>query len=82
MLKIRLKRLGKKVKPFYKIVIIENLVKRDGGNIAEIGYYNPMSNFVYFNNPKLFYFINHGANPTSTVRHLIQKMLHQNNIKL
>jgi len=46
MLKIRLKRTGRKSKPFYKIVLMENLSKRDGKSIAELGYYIPFVNFL------------------------------------
>ena len=42
MLKIRLKRTGRKNKPFYRIVLMENLSKRDGSSIAELGYYDPL----------------------------------------
>lgn len=75
MLKIRLKRIGKKNKPFYKIIVIENLSKRNGKSIADLGYYNPFSNIINFKNALLHKFINYGAVPTNTVRHLILKNL-------
>ena len=49
MLKIRLKRTGQRKKPFYKIVLMKSLSKRDGKHILEFGYYNPLKKFVYIN---------------------------------
>ena len=48
MLKIRLKRTGRKKKPFYKIVLMENLSKRDGKAIEELGYYDPLTKIIHF----------------------------------
>ena len=42
MLKIRLKRAGRKSKPFYRVVLMESLSKRDGKPLEELGYYDPM----------------------------------------
>lgn len=75
MLKIRLKRVGKKNKPFYKIVVTKNLSKRDGKSVADLGYYNPFSNNINFKNLLLHKFLSYGAIPTNTVRHLILKSL-------
>jgi small subunit ribosomal protein S16 len=43
MFKIRLKKLGRKGKPFYRIVLMNNLSKRDGKSIAELGFYDPLT---------------------------------------
>ena len=75
MLKIRLKRTGRKRKPFYRIVLVENLSKRDGRAIVEMGYYDPLKKVINFNKVALHKYLNHGAQPTDTVRHLIYKML-------
>jgi len=75
MLKIRLKRLGRKNKPFYRIVVMENLSKRDGKAIAELGYYNPLTKMIKIDKFALHKYINNGAYPTDTVRHLIYKTL-------
>jgi small subunit ribosomal protein S16 len=75
MLKIRLKRIGRKKKPFYRIVVMENLSRRDGKSIAEIGYYDPITKMLNFNKELLHQYISNGAYPTDTVRHLIKKML-------
>lgn len=78
MLKIRLKRTGRKNKPFYKIVLMENLSKRDGKSIEELGFYDPLKKIISFNTLKLHKYINAGAYPTNTVRHLIYKSLNKN----
>jgi len=75
MLKIRLKRVGRKNKPFYRIVLMENLSKRDGKSIAELGYYDPLKKVINFDKITLSKYINYGAYPTDTMRHLIYKML-------
>ena len=75
MLKIRLKRVGRKNKPFYRIVLMENLSKRDGKAIAELGFYDPITKLIKFDKIALHKYINNGAYPTDTVRHLIYKTL-------
>jgi len=75
MLKIRLKRVGKKARPFYRLVVMECLSKRDGKSIAELGYYDPLKKVISFNRKLLSKYINEGAYPTNTVRHLIYKMI-------
>jgi small subunit ribosomal protein S16 len=79
MLKIRLKRTGRKKKPFYRIVLMESLTRRDGGSVAEIGYYDPMKKMINFDKATLHKYLNCGAYPTDTVRHLIYKMLEDTN---
>lgn len=80
MLKIRLKRIGRKNRPFYKIVLMENLSKRNGKSIAEIGNYDPISKKINFENTVLHQYINNGAYPTNTVRHLIYKMINDGHL--
>lgn len=79
MLKIRLKRVGRKKKPFYRIVLMENLSRRDGKSVVELGYYDPMKKIINFDKTKLSKYINCGAQPTDTMRHLIYKMLDEKN---
>ena len=74
MLKIRLKRTGCKKKPIYRIILVENLSKRDGNCITKLGYYDPIKKVVFFNKTMLYKYIMHGAYPTDTIRHLIWKM--------
>ena len=75
MLKIRLKKVGRKGKPFYRLVVMENLTRRDGKSVAELGYYDPLRKVINFDKNLLFKYLNAGAYPTDTVRHLIYKML-------
>jgi len=75
MLKIRLKKLGRKKKTFYRIVLMENLSKRDGKSILELGYYDPITKVVNFDKLTLFKYLNFGAYPTARVRHLILKTI-------
>jgi small subunit ribosomal protein S16 len=75
MLKIRLKRIGRKHMPFYRIVLMENLSKRDGKPILELGYYDPIKKIIKVDKENLLKYINFGAYPTNTVRHLIYQIL-------
>ncbi len=77
MLKIRLKRAGRKKKPFYRVVLMESLSKRDGKAIEELGYYDPIKKIIDLNKDLLYKYLNVGAYPTDTMRHLIFKMLDQ-----
>ncbi len=76
MVKIRLKRVGAKKMPFYRIVVADSRTARNGKVIEEIGTYDPSAE----NNDKLRvdlerakYWISQGAQPTDTVRALIKK---------
>ncbi len=80
MLKIRLKKLGRKRKPFYRIVLMESLSKRDGKSILELGYYDPLNKIVNLDKIELQTYLNCGAYPTDTVRHLISQVLENGNI--
>ena len=73
--KIRLKRIGAKKAPFYRIVIADSRSPRDGKNIEEIGTYNPMVNpaEVVIDADKANAWIKNGAQPTETVRALLKK---------
>lgn len=77
MLKIRLKRTGRKRTPFYKIVLMENLARRDGKAIIELGYYDPLKKVINFDKLNLHKYLNFGAYPTNTVRHLMYKLLNE-----
>jgi len=52
MLKLRLKRIGRKGSPSYRLVIMENTCRRDGRPVEEVGYYNPISKKFYKFNEK------------------------------
>lgn len=73
MLKLRLKRLGKKRSPSYRLVIMENTSRRDGRSVDEVGYYNPITKDYKFDNEKIRKWLNHGVTPTETVFHLLKK---------
>ena len=75
MVKIRLKRMGMKKKPFYRVVVADERASRDGRVIDEIGYYNPVANPVELkiDTEKAQQWIKNGAQPTDTVRALLKK---------
>ena len=79
MLKIRLKRIGRKNKPFYRVVLMESLSKRNGKSIAELGYYDPIKKIINLDKITISKYLNYGAYPTNTVRHLIYKVLEEKN---
>ena len=73
--KIRLKRLGSKKNPFYRVVVADERSPRDGRFIEEIGYYNPLTNPVdiKLDAEKATKWLNNGAQPTETVRSILKK---------
>jgi len=75
MVKIRLRRMGAKKAPYYRIVVADARSPRDGRCIEEIGTYNPMveSNNVTVDVEKAQTWIKNGAQPTDTVRGLLKK---------
>ena len=75
MVKIRLKRMGMKKIPFYRIVIADERSPRDGRFIDQIGYYNPMTKpaEIKIDGEKAKYWLQCGAQPTDTVRILLKK---------
>ena len=77
MVKIRLKRMGMKKAPFYRIGVSDSRTPRDGRFIEEIGYYNPVSEPVELkvNEERAKYWLSVGAQPTETTRSLLNKAL-------
>ena len=71
--KIRLKRIGAKKKPFYRIVVADARAPRDGRFIEELGNYDPMSKKCIVDGEKAQEWISKGAQPTETVRALLKK---------
>ncbi|MCG8541008.1 MAG: 30S ribosomal protein S16 [Clostridia bacterium] len=73
--KIRLRRMGAKKKPFYRIVVADSRSPRDGRCIEEIGYYNPISEPVEIkiDDEKAVKWLKTGAQPTDTVKELFKK---------
>lgn len=75
MVKIRLKRMGMKKKPFYRVVVADERSPRDGRFIEEIGYYDPMTEpaTIKIEADKAKQWLQNGAQPTDTVRVLLKK---------
>ena len=73
MVKIRLKRLGAKKNPFYRIVVINSASKREGAPIQELGNYNPKTKELNLNKADALEWIKKGAQPSETVAYLINK---------
>ena len=73
MLKLRLKRIGRKRLPSYRLVIMENSFRRNGKPIDEVGFYNPITKQYKFNLEKVREWVSYGAQPTETVKSLLEK---------
>jgi small subunit ribosomal protein S16 len=73
--KIRLRRMGAKKAPFYRVVVADSRYPRDGRFIEEIGYYDPMKNpaDIKIDAEKAQKWLNNGAQPTDTVKALLKK---------
>ena len=73
--KIRLRRMGAKKAPFYRIVVADSRYPRDGRFIEEIGYVNPLTNppDVKLDSEKAQQWIKNGAQPTDTVKDILKK---------
>ena len=73
--KIRLRRMGAKKAPFYRIVVADSRYPRDGRFIEEIGTYNPMvePSAIKIDGEKALAWIKNGAQPTDTVKVLLKK---------
>lgn len=72
MVKIRLKRLGYKKNPSYRIVVIDSRDKREGAPIEELGHYNPKTKEMKLNKESALNWIKKGAQATETVQYLIK----------
>ena len=75
MVKIRLRRMGAKKAPFYRVVVADSRFARDGRFIEEIGYYDPTKEpaVVKIDAEKAKQWLDNGAQPTDTVRELLKK---------
>lgn len=73
--KIRLRRLGAKKAPFYRVVVADSRFPRDGRFIEEIGYYNPITEpaTIQINGEKALKWLKVGAQPSETVKGLLKK---------
>nr|YP_009731736.1 ribosomal protein S16 [Siphonostegia chinensis]QHR84930.1 ribosomal protein S16 [Siphonostegia chinensis] len=73
MVKLRLKRCGRKQRAIYRIVAIDVRSRREGQDLRKVGFYDPMKNQTYLNVPLILYFLERGAQPTGTVQNLFKK---------
>lgn len=73
--KLRLKRMGSKAKPFYRIVAADSRSPRDGRFLEIVGTYNPIKDAtaVTVDEEKALYWLKNGAQPTETVRNILSK---------
>ena len=85
MVKLRLKRMGKKRKPIYRIVAADARSPRDGRFIEDVGFYDPNKEpmEVRIKEKRVVYWINSGAKPTETVMSLLRRLglLHKLRLK-
>jgi len=74
--RIRLKRLGRKNKPFYRIIVIDSRKRRDGAAIEEVGWYDPIlkkdKNFI-LEEDRILHWLSQGAQPTDIVKNMMKK---------
>ncbi|MBE9028606.1 30S ribosomal protein S16 [filamentous cyanobacterium LEGE 11480] len=78
MLKLRLKRLGKKREPSYRVVVAQSTSRRDGRPIAEVGFYNPRTKETRLDMEAIQEWIKNGAQPTDVVQKLLTKAAEAN----
>lgn len=76
MVKIRLRRMGAKKNPFYRVVVADSRFPRDGRFIEEIGTYNPLTNpaEIKIDTDRALEWIKNGAQPTDTVKVLLKRV--------
>jgi len=76
MVKIRLRRMGRRNKPFYRVVVADSRSPRDGKFIDIIGHYNPLTDpaTISIDGEKALKWLRYGAQPTDTVRSLLDKL--------
>ena len=73
MVKIRLTRTGRHFDPSYRIVVADSHYARDGRNIEQVGFYDPMNGEVRVDEEKVLSWLNKGAQPSDTVKSILSK---------
>ena len=75
MVRIRLRRMGAKKHPFYRLVVADGLSPRDGRFIEEIGYYNPAAQppVIHLREERALHWLRQGAQPSDTARALLSR---------
>ena len=74
MLKLRLKKIGRKNQISYRLVVATNKSNRNSASIDTMGYYNTVTKKFVFNTEKITKWLKHGAIPTLTVKHLLNRI--------
>ena len=73
MIKIRLKKYGRKGQPCYRIVAMDSRVKRDGRSIEELGFYNPITDETHLKFQRINARLKDGAQPSDTVKNIFTR---------
>ena len=73
MIKIRLKKYGRKGQPCYRIVAMDSRVKRDGKSIEELGFFNPMTDETHLKFQRITTRLKEGAQPSQTVKNIFTR---------
>jgi len=73
MLKLRLKKYGRKNQPCYRIVAIDSRVKRDGKPVEELGFYNPITKETHLKIDNIIVRLKQGAKTTDTVQNILKR---------
>jgi small subunit ribosomal protein S16 len=73
--KIRLKRIGRRNRPFYRLIVIDSRKKRDGAAIEQVGWYNPISvdNSYEINDERIMHWLSEGAIPSDAVKKIMRQ---------
>ena len=73
--KIRLKRIGRRNRPFYRLIVIDSRKKRDGAAIEQIGWYNPIdnNNSYEINDERILHWLGEGAIPSNAVKKIMKR---------
>ncbi len=71
--KIRLKRIGKRGQPSYRVVVMDESSPRDSIVVEDLGYYNPLREEVQIDKVQTLEWLKRGAQPTQTTKHLLSK---------
>nr|YP_010601691.1 ribosomal protein S16 [Shivparvatia glanduligera]WAM61267.1 ribosomal protein S16 [Shivparvatia glanduligera] len=73
MVKLRLKRCGRKQRAVYRIIAIDVRSRREGRDLQKVGFYDPIKKKTFLNVPAILYFIQKGAQPTETVYDILKR---------
>jgi len=74
LVKIRLRRIGRKNRPFYRVVVADSRAARDGKCIETLGQYDPKGKSFLVKPERVSYWLSKGAKPTATVGHLLARI--------